>query len=99
MHIELAIDAIHAPGIEENQCNKDINRALLSEPESELESADADGIQLFDEQNAETVGTDKPDSEANTDKAKISSPVGHSIIACHCFPRPVLVVGRQCSKA
>jgi hypothetical protein len=86
MDIELAIDVVHAPGIKENQGNEDVDRALLRKPETELEAADADAIQLFDEENAETVGAGEPDDEANENEPQIRSPVRKSIFRMHPAP-------------
>jgi hypothetical protein len=83
MNIELTIDAIHSPGIEKDQGDEYVDRALLGEPETELEAADSYRVQFFDEENPESIRTDKPDSEANADKAKIGSPISHTIVAIH----------------
>lgn len=86
MNIELTIDAIHSPGVEEDQGDKYVDRTLLSEPESELETADTYRVQLFDKQNPESIGADKPDSETYRHEAKIGPPVSHAIVAIHFFP-------------
>jgi len=86
MDIELAIDMVHAPGIEKDQRNEDVDRALLCEPETELEATNADAIQLFDKEYAEAVRTGKPDDEANEDEAQIRSPVRKSIFKMHRIP-------------
>ena len=86
MDIELAIDVVHAPGVKEDQRNEDVDLALLGEPETELEATNADAIQLFDEENAETVGAGKPDDEANEDEPQIRSPIRKSIFRVHSAP-------------
>jgi hypothetical protein len=53
MDIELAIDMVHAPGIEKNQRNEDIDGTLLCEPETELKATNADAIQLLDKEHTE----------------------------------------------
>jgi len=52
MYIELAIDMVHAPGVEKDQRDEDVDRALLGEPKSELEATNADAVQLFDKEYA-----------------------------------------------
>jgi hypothetical protein len=64
MNIELLVDAIHAPGVEEYQRDENVDRTLLGKPETQLKAADADMIKLLDQQNAEAVGTDEPDEKA-----------------------------------
>jgi hypothetical protein len=86
MDIELAIDMVHAPGIEKDQRNEDIDGALLCEPETELEATNADAIQLFDKKYAEAVRTGKPDDEANEDEPQIRSPIRKSIFRVHSAP-------------
>ena len=53
MDVMFAINAIHTPGVKENQQYEDIDRSLLREPEAELESAEANGVELLDKKDAE----------------------------------------------
>jgi len=55
MHVVFAIEAIHAPGVKEDQQHKNVYRSLLRKPKSQLKSADANRVQFIDEQNAESV--------------------------------------------
>jgi hypothetical protein len=87
MDIELAIDMVHAPGVEEDQRNEDVDGALLCEPETELEAANADAIQLFDKEYTEAVGAGKPDDEADSDEAQIGAPVRKSVLEMHHNPQ------------
>jgi len=87
MDIELAIDMVHAPGIEKDQHNEDIDGALLCEPETELEATNADAIQLFDKEYAEAVRTGKPDDEANEDEPQVGAPVRKSVLEMHHNPQ------------
>jgi hypothetical protein len=64
MNIKFLIDAVHPPGVEKNQGDKDINRSLLREPEAELKSANSNVIQLVDQQDTESIRTDEPYGEA-----------------------------------
>ena len=64
MNIKLLVDSVHAPGVEEDQRNENVNRTLLGEPETQFEAADANLVQLLDQQYAEAVGTDEPDKKA-----------------------------------
>jgi hypothetical protein len=86
MDVELSIDVIHAPGVKEDQRNEDVDRALLGEPETELEATNADTIQLFDKKYAEAIRAGKPDDEANEDEPQIRSPVRKSIFRMHPAP-------------
>ena len=83
MDVELPIDSIHTPGVEENQCHENVNRALLCKPEAELETANSDLIQFIDKQNAESEGTDKPDEQAKRDQPQIGPPIGQAILKMH----------------
>ena len=49
MHIKTPVDLMHAPRIKEDQCDENIDRPLLREPEAELEATDADLVHLLDE--------------------------------------------------
>jgi hypothetical protein len=92
MNIELTIQMIHAPGIKENQHQEDINRTLLGEPETELETRDLDMIQLIDQQDAETVGHYKPDTQTGQKQAQIRLPVRtHFLIELH-WASPLLIM-------
>jgi hypothetical protein len=92
--IELAIDAIHAPGIKEYQRNKDIDRTLLREPETELKAANADVIQLLDEKHAKAVGTDEPDDQTECDEAQVGTPVSQSVFRMHPALRRYSIEGQ-----
>ena len=94
MHIELTIDAIHSPGVKKDQRDEYVDRALLGEPETELEAADSNRVQFFDEENPESKRADKPDSETYRHEAKIGSPISHTIVAIHCYPE-----ARSCCRS
>jgi hypothetical protein len=83
VHIELPVNAIHAPGIEEYQCNEYVDRTLLGEPESQFEAPDANLVQLLDKQQAKTIGTDEPDSQAERDQTQVGPPIGRTILGIH----------------
>ncbi len=83
MHVELLVETIHTPGVEEYQCDENVNRALLREPEAELEATDSNLIQFFHKQNAESEGTDEPDEQAHCDQLQIGPPVGLAILSVH----------------
>ena len=44
MHVMIFVYLVHAPGIEEDQYDKDVDRALLGEPETKLEAAKTNSI-------------------------------------------------------
>jgi hypothetical protein len=83
VYIELPVDAIHAPGVEKDQRDKNVDRTLLRKPEAELEATDPDAIQLIDKKNPEPVGTGEPDCKTDGHEAKIGSPVGETIVVLH----------------
>jgi len=56
---------------------------LLRKPEPELKSADTNCVEFLDEKNAESVGTHKPDDEAQTDEPQVGAPVSQAIILVH----------------
>ena len=65
----------HSTGIEKNQHHKDINGALLCEPETELVSSESDGIQRFDKDNAEHIADQRPDDKADGNQSQIGLPI------------------------
>jgi len=81
------IEMIHAPGVEEDQRDKDVDRSLLREPEAELEAADANGIELLDQQDAESVRANEPDDHAAQYEPQVSLPVGLAVFRCHPLPQ------------
>jgi hypothetical protein len=85
VHIELSIDAIHAPGVEKNQRNEYVDRTLLCEPEAQLKAAESNAIELLDEQHAESIGTDEPDDETDSDQSQIGAPVRQPIFGMPVF--------------
>jgi hypothetical protein len=83
MNVMIAINAIHAPGVKENQQHKDVNRALLRKPETKLKPTDSNRIELLDEEYAETERDREPDRETQCDKLEIGAPVRQTIIFVH----------------
>ena len=79
MHVEFLIEPIHAPGVKENKNDEDVDRPLLGEPETQLETADANLVELLDQQYTESIRTDEPDREASGDEPEISPPIGQAI--------------------
>jgi hypothetical protein len=75
VHVVLAVELVHAPGVEKYQYDKGINGPLLCKPEAKLIATDTDGIHLFDEQDAKSVRNDKPYDEAYGYKAYIRLPI------------------------
>lgn len=60
---------------------------MLREPESELEATDPNTIQLVDEQDAKSVGTDEPDNHAAKKQSQVGLPVGFTVFRRHPLPR------------
>jgi hypothetical protein len=83
MYVMIAVDAIHTPGVKENQQYKDVDRPLLRKPEPELKTANTYRVQFVDEKDAESVGTDEPDREAKSDQPQVGTPVGHAFVFVH----------------
>jgi hypothetical protein len=83
MHIVITIDAIHAPGIEEDQDNENVDGALLGKPEAQLETGKSDRIQLLDKENACAERNGEPDRETDTDETQIGPPVGETLVLVH----------------
>jgi hypothetical protein len=77
------VDVIHSPRVEKDQRDEDVDRTLLGKPEAELKPADPDVIHGLNQQDAETVRTNKPDDEAECDEAQIGTPVGQSVFRMH----------------
>ena len=100
MDVVLAVDFVHAPGVEENEAYEDVNGSLLGEPEAELKATDAHFIELIDQQDAESVGADEPDDQAANNKAQIGPPVRGAILRSHRQDFSLLlIVGTQSIRA
>ena len=81
MDIEFLINAVHPPGIEENQRYKNQYRALLRKPETQLETGETDGIQLLNQQNAKTETAHKPYRQTTCHQSKVGTPVVGPILS------------------
>jgi len=95
VHIELAVDAIHAPGINEDQHDKYVDRTLLCEPETELKATNTDVVHLLYKEYAEAKGAGEPDCEADRDEPQVGAPVSHTILRMHCAPGNVRYRGEM----
>ena len=82
-HVVFPVQAVHQKGIDEDQYDEYVDRALLGEPEAELEATNTNLIELFDEQYAEAVGADEPDGQTKRDEAQVGSPVCEAVVAMH----------------
>ena len=75
MHIVFPVQLIHAPGVKEDDANKDVNRPLLGKPETQFEATNVNAIQLIHQQNSESVGTHEPDNHAGRNQPEIGAPI------------------------
>jgi hypothetical protein len=69
------IEAIHPPGVDKDQDNEDVNRTLLSHPESSWEFSDFPIIERFDQYDSEAKRDKCPDRKETEDEAACSTPV------------------------
>jgi hypothetical protein len=81
MYIEFLVDAVHPPGVKENQHHEDQNRALLRKPETQLETRETDGIQLLNQKNGKTETAHKPYCQTTCHQTKVGTPVVRSILS------------------
>ena len=88
---ELAVQGIHADGIEEDQSQEGKYRALLREPESERVAADPELVEEVHQQDAAAEGNAEPDEQASEDQSDICLPVVCLSIV-HCLPPPSLLL-------
>ena len=70
------IEFVHHADVDGDEDDEDINAALLSEPEAELKAADFKLIELFNKEDAASIGDDEPDAHENANALQIGSPVG-----------------------
>jgi len=94
MNVIFLVDVIHSPRVEKDQHDEDVDRALLGKPEAELKPAYPDVIHLLNQQDAESVRTEKPDYKAERDEAQIGTPVAQSVFRMHHIPAIVAVSGQ-----
>ncbi len=78
---EFAVETVHPPHVHEDEQNEDVDRALLREPEAELEAAEADLVEAIHEQDAEAVRDDEPHREQEGDVTDVPPPVFDSVAA------------------
>ena len=73
---KLTIDTVHPPGVDENQYYENEYGALLSPPETKLETKHRELIQPVNEQNGKAEGHGEPDCEEDENGAQVGVPVG-----------------------
>lgn len=73
--VVLVVELVHSPDIDRDQQYKGIDRALLSEPEAELETEKAELIEKISQQDAEAEGYGEPDGEQDQHQAEVFFPV------------------------
>ena len=83
---KLAVELIHQGGVNENDQNENVDGALLGKPKSELESAHFNVIELINEEDAKSVGHDKPYTEENGKESQVALPILFGgFVWVHCF--------------
>lgn len=86
VNVELPVQFVHSPSIKEDQYNEYVNRSLLGKPEPQSETADANRVELVNQQNAESVRTNKPDDHAAKKQLQIGFPIHSSVFGRHRSP-------------
>ena len=76
VHVELFVETVHLPGIDEDEHDEDVDASLVGDPETEGQAEKGEGIQKFDEEDAATVGHRGPDDKEAKDQAFICAPIG-----------------------
>ena len=61
MNVVLAIKSFHDSRVDEDQDDEDVDRSLLSPPESEFEAEKRNLVEFIDEEDAKTEGDQEPD--------------------------------------
>jgi hypothetical protein len=75
VQVELVIQAVHEPDINEDENHEDVDRPLLREPETQRESSDPNSIEWLDEKNPKTVRHHEPDGQQDEHIPQVCSPV------------------------
>ena len=76
VQIVFALDLPHLDNVEDDQRDKDVDRALLREPEAQRVSAKHELIEEIPEQNSRTERDNEPDAHQGDEQANIFLPVG-----------------------
>jgi hypothetical protein len=80
VYVEFAIDVAHLLRVPEDQCDKDVHRALLGEPEAERIAAQMNAVQQVCEQNAGTERNQEPDDLDLDQQSQRRLPVTLSVV-------------------
>ena len=75
VHVVFSIQAVHQPHIDGDQNNEDVHGALVGHPETELEAADPDAVELVGEKDRTAKGNKGPDRKERGEDAQICLPV------------------------
>ena len=77
----LGVEPVHEVRVDEDEHDEHVDRALLREPEAELEArpGDAHLVERLDEQDPAPVRDEEPDAEQHGEQAHVGAPVGETI--------------------
>jgi len=86
----LAVEPVHADGVEEDQHQEGEYRALLREPETERVAADVELVEKVHQQDATAAGDRGPDRQSTGDQPQIGLPIGLPVVV-HVVPPPLFL--------
>jgi hypothetical protein len=69
------IEVIHPPSIDKDQDNEDVNRTLLSHPESSWKFSDLPMVERFNQNDTEAKRDKSPDHKETKDESTCGTPV------------------------
>lgn len=95
--LKLFIQFVHPPDVDKNECNKQVDGALLCKPEPELEAGNPEPIQIFSENNSETKGNNQPDTEQYDQIPQVLFPI-HMMIFSHDSGFTLEIQGAEASQ-
>src|SRR5690606_21165268 len=91
VNVELTVDVTHLLRVVEDQCDEDVDRSLVGEPETERVVTQRDTVECRGEQNACAGRDQEPDDQDLGQQAQYRSPVRLAVMFHHVSSLKVLL--------
>jgi hypothetical protein len=75
VYVKFFVELVHAPGIEKYQDDKDVHRTLLRKPKAQVVTANAESVELINQDNSKKIRHNEPDTEADGHQSEVCLPI------------------------
>lgn len=73
------VELVHHSDVDGDENHEDIDAALLGEPEAEFKPANANLVELLNEEDAASVGDDEPDAHEDANAFEVGAPISTGV--------------------